>query len=168
VAATAPAPQGEAAAAAEAPPGPSAGPFSARALRLSVLIGTGSSSADTYLILGGGVGYYLVDGLELGLDYEAWIGGDPVMHRLSPGIKYVLHFVPTIKPYVGAFYRHTFVNDYDDLNYVGARAGLYYSPPRGRVYVGGGAVYERLLDCSDGGWVDCDTVYPELFVGISF
>ena len=133
-----------------------------------MLIGTGSSSADTYLILGGGVGYYLVDGLELGLDYEAWIGGDPVMHRLSPGIKYVLHFVPTIKPYVGAFYRHTFVNDYDDLNYVGARAGLYYSPPRGRVYVGGGAVYERLLDCSDGGWVDCDTVYPELFVGISF
>ena len=159
-------PQGEQTALPESGPGASAGPFSRRSIRASVLIGTGSSAADSYLILGAGLGYYVVDGLELGVDYEAWIGGDPVMHRLSPGVKYVLHMVPVIKPYVGAFYRHTFVNDIDDLNYVGGRVGLYYAPPRGRVYVGGGAVYERLLACSDSNWIDCDTVYPEIFVGI--
>jgi hypothetical protein len=152
----------------ERPSASSAGPFSAHSLRLSLLIGSGSSASDTYFILGGGVGYYLIDGLELGLDYEAWIGGEPVMHRLSPGVRYVLHFVPTIKPYVGAFYRHTFVNNYDDLNYFGARAGLYYAPPGGRVYLGGGAVYERLLNCTSSSFVDCDTVYPEIFVGIAF
>jgi hypothetical protein len=153
---------------ADQPSARSAGPFSAHSVRLSLLLGTGSTASDTYLIVGGGVGYYLVDGLELAVDYEAWIGGEPVMHRVSPGLRYVLHFVPTIKPYVGVFYRHTFVNNYDDLNYVGARAGLYYAPARSRIYFGGGAVYERLLDCSANALVDCDTVYPEIFIGIGF
>jgi hypothetical protein len=137
-------------------------------VRLSLLVGTGWTRGDNYLIIGAGAGYYLVDGLEAGLDYEAWIGGSPVFHRLSPGLRYVLHMVPTIKPFVGAFYRHTFVNDIEDLNSVGARAGLYFAPPRSRTQIGGGAVYERLLSCDDSSIVQCDTVYPEIFVGVAF
>ncbi len=151
----------------EPPPRRTAGPFARGSVRLSLLIGTGWTSLDEYLILGAGVGYYLVDGLELGLDYEAWLFGDPVLHRLSPGVRYVFHMVPVIKPYVGAFYRHTFVNDFNDFNYVGGRAGLFYAPERSGVYVGGGAVYEHLLNCKDRGFTDCDDVYPEIFIGIS-
>src|SRR5262245_44973147 len=51
----------------------SAGPFSKGSVRLTLLVGTGSSVNDTYLILGGGLGYFLVNGLEVGFDYEAWI-----------------------------------------------------------------------------------------------
>lgn len=132
-----------------------------------MLIGSGWTATDQYLILGAGAGYYLVDGLELGLDYEAWLFGSPVFNRLSPGVRYTFHMVPVIKPYVGAFYRHTFVNDYNDLNYLGARAGIFYAPKSGGVYVGGGAVYDHLLNCTASEFVDCDEVYPEIFVGIS-
>jgi len=144
------------------------GPFSRGSIRLSVLVGTGWTRTDDYLILGAGLGYFLVDGLEAGLDWEIWLGGTPTVNRLSPGLKYVLHMVPTIKPYVGAFYRHAFVNDFRDFNYVGGRLGLYIMPPRSRTIVGGGAVYERTLDCNDSDYVQCDTVYPEIFVGVAF
>ena len=144
-----------------------AGPFRKGAVRLTLLLGTGYTTDETYLIVGGGLGYFLVDGLGVGLDYEAWIFGSPVMHRVSPEVRYILHFVPTAKPYIGGFYRHTFVNDYDDLNYLGARAGLIIAPERSRVYFGAGAVYEHLLECNDNAFVDCDNVYPEVMVGVS-
>jgi hypothetical protein len=160
-------PEAEPAAAADEAPDRSAGPFSRGSIRLTLLLGTGSTVTETYFILGAGVGYFLLDGLEVGLDYEAWLFGTPVMNRLSPETRYVFHMVPVIKPYIGAFYRHTFVADYDDLDYVGGRAGAYYVPKSGRFYIGGGAVYERLLDCKSDSYVDCDTVYPEIAIGIS-
>jgi hypothetical protein len=153
----------------EAPADPrrSAGPFSQGGIRLSFLFGAGSTVADDYLILGAGAGYFILDGLEVGLDYELWFLATPVMHRLSPETRYVFHMVPVVKPYIGAFYRHTFVSDFDDYDHVGGRAGAYIAPsPRG-VYFGGGAVFEWLLDCESGLLVDCDDVYPEIFVGIS-
>jgi hypothetical protein len=148
--------------------GSDAGPFSKGSIRLTLLVGTGSTINEQYMILGGGVGYFLLNGLEVGLDYEAWFLGDPVMHRVSPETKYVFHMVPVIKPYVGVFYRHTFVTGgYDDFEHVGARGGLFILPRGGGLFVGGGAVYERLLDCEDNSLVDCDAVYPEIFVGVS-
>jgi hypothetical protein len=154
----------------EEPPSRSdAGPFSRGSVRLSVLLGTGSSVTDTYLILGAGIGYYILDGFEVGLDYEAWILAEPVLNRLSPETRYVFHMVPVLKPYVGVFYRHTFVGEgIEDLDHVGGRLGAYIMPRMSRTYVGGGAVYERLLDCDDGSFYDCDEVYPEISIGISF
>lgn len=142
--------------------------FSRGTLRLTLLVGSGSSITENYLIVGGGVGYFILNGLEVGLDYEAWIFGSPVMHRVSPETKYIFHFVPVIKPYIGAFYRRTFVTEgYDDYDHVGARGGIFYAPPRSRIYVGGGAVYEHLVDCTDSAFMDCDDVYPEIMIGIS-
>jgi hypothetical protein len=143
-------------------------PFMRNRVRVSALVGTGATNTDTYLILGAGVGYFVLDGFEIGLDYDAWIIGDPAMHRLGPETRYVFHFVEIIKPYVGAFSRHTFVTGYDDFDHIGARGGVYFVPRNGRFFVGGGAVYERLLDCSEGLIIDCDAVYPEVFVGASF
>jgi hypothetical protein len=151
----------------ERPQGPKAGAFGRGSIRLSLLIGSGFTRTDDYVIVGAGVGYYVIDGLELGLDYEIWFGGDPVFNRLSPGVKYVFYQVPVVKPYVGGFYRHTFVNGHEDYNFLGARGGIYIAPkPRG-VYFGGGAVYEHQLSCSNSAYIDCDNVYPEIFVGAS-
>jgi hypothetical protein len=142
-------------------------PFARRRVRLSLLVGTSSTNRGSYLILGGGIGYFLLNGFEVGIDYEDWLLGEPIVHRLSPETRYVFHFVPTLKPYVGVFYRHTFVNDVADLDHLGARTGVLYVPPTGQFYLGGGAAYERLLNCKPGVLVDCNAVYPELLVGIS-
>jgi hypothetical protein len=149
-------------------PDRSAGPFAKGSIRLTLLAGWGSTATSDYLILGGGLGYFLVNGLEVGVDYEAWIFDQPVMHRVSPETKYVFHMVPVIKPYVGVFYRHTFVTQgYDDFDQVGARGGIFFVPRGGRMFVGGGAIYERLLDCEETAILDCDEVYPEIFFGVS-
>jgi hypothetical protein len=154
----------------EAPPRQrSAGPFSRGSIRLSALVGTGFTSSDDYLILGAGLGYYVLDGLEVGVDYDIWFLADPVLNRISPGVRYVFHMVPAIKPYVGGFYRHTFVSGdgIPDFNYLGARLGIYYVPQSKGMYVGGGAVYEHMLDCNSKVW-ECDNWYPEIFIGVSF
>jgi hypothetical protein len=143
----------------------SRGPFAKGSVRITGLIGTGTAGSDQYLIAGIGAGYFIVKGLDLGLDYEAWLFGDPVFQRLSPGLRYIFD-LKAVKPYVGVFYRHTFVSDYDDFDQVGARAGVYIVP-KGPMFIGAGAVYERLLDCNDSSFVDCDEVYPELTVGVS-
>jgi hypothetical protein len=137
-------------------------------VRLSLLLGTGSTRTDRYFILGGGLGYFVLDGLELGLEYEAWLFGSPVMNRLSPETRYVFYMVPTIKPYVGFFYRHTFIKKYDDLDYLGGRLGLFVAPERSSAYIGAGAVYEHQLACKKTESIDCDDWYPEVSVGVSF
>jgi hypothetical protein len=134
-------------------------------LRLSLLLGTGSTHLDDYVILGAGIGYFVLPGLELGVDYEAWVVGDPLLNRIGPQARYVFVSVPTIKPYLGAFYSHTFTSGEDDLDSVGGRAGVYFVPSRSRVYLGAGGTYERFLGCGENAVVDCDTIYPEIAVG---
>lgn len=146
--------------------GNGAGPFGASRTRISLLIGSGWAAGDSYLILGVGIGYFLVGGLELAFDYEAWLFNDPTLHRISPNMRYVFD-LGALKPYVGPLYRHTFVADYDDFDQLGVRGGLIFVPQRG-AFVGAGAVYERLLDCDDSTPIDCDSVYPEITVGVAF
>ena len=143
-----------------------ASPFAAGRTRLTVLVGSGSTGSDTYLILGAGIGRFIAKGLEVGVDYEAWLFGDPVLQRLSPELRYVFAFVPKVQPYVGIFYRHTFVSDFDDLDSAGARGGLYFAP-RGPLSVGAGVVYEKQLSCNES-VMECDSVYPELTLAFTF
>jgi len=143
------------------------GPFSKGSVRLTLLLGTASTTNDNYFIIGGGVGYYLLDGLEVGLDYEAWLFAEPVMHRLSPEARYVLHMVPVVKPFAGVFYRRNFVNDYDDFNQIGTRLGAYFIPKSNRMFIGAAAVYTKTLDCTANAIFDCDEWYPEISVGVS-
>jgi hypothetical protein len=141
-------------------------PFAQSRVRASVVAGLSSSGDETYLILGGGAGYYLTDGLELGLDTDVWLIGDPTVWNVTPGLLYVFYMVPTVKPYLGTFYRHAFVFDSEDLDSIGGHAGLYFVT--GRVYLGVGAVYEHWLGCDDDSFTDCDAVYPELVLAFSF
>jgi hypothetical protein len=143
------------------------GPFAEGSIRISAILGVAQSQDYTAFILGAGVGYYLVDGLELGLEGEHWFGADPSISKVSPGARYVLWFVPVLKPYVGAFYRHIFVGDeFDDIDSLGGRVGAFWVSGGGS-YFGGGAVYETAVKgCPKGG--DCDEWYPEIVLSFSF
>jgi hypothetical protein len=137
-----------------------AGPFAQGSSRVSLILGGGNDG----WVIGGGYGYYLVDGLELGLEAEHWFGRDPTVTQLTPNLRYVLFFVPVLKPYAGGFYRHWFVSGQDDIDSLGARGGLFYVSGSGS-YLGGGVVYEKYVTGCD---KDCSQVYPEVSISLSF
>lgn len=144
--------------------------FSKDSTSVGVVVGSGSAFNDEYLILGVGAGYYLARGLEIGIDAQHWIGGDPSITKVSPKLTYVFTQLKTVKPYLGAFYRRTFYGDYkgisiDDENSYGYRAGAYLSTSN-NVHIGGGIVYEEYMDCNP--LLDCSMTYPEVLITVSF
>lgn len=144
--------------------------FSKNSTSVGVVLGSGSSFNNTYTILGVSAGYYVLRGLELGIDLQHWFSGEPSITKVSPQIRYVFTQTKVVKPYVGAFYRRTYFGDYrgtslDDQDSFGYRAGAYFST-NNRVYIGGGIVYEEYKDCSV--FVDCSVTYPEILFTVSF
>jgi hypothetical protein len=144
--------------------------FSKNSTSVAVVIGAGSAFNDNYTILGLGIGYYVVKGLELGIDLQRWISGEPTITKVSPQIRYVFTQPEIIKPYVGAFYRRNSYGDFngielDDQDSFGYRAGAFFST-NNRVYIGGGVVYEEFKDCSE--FTECSITYPEIIFTVSF
>jgi hypothetical protein len=135
--------------------------------RLSASAGWGSSFNEDYVVLGLGAGYYLMRGLEAGLDSEFWLGSDPTITKVSPQLRYVFDNAAAFKPYLGAFYRRTFFSGFDDLDSVGGRFGAYF-PLGTRAYTGLGGVYERYLDCENTVYQDCSQLYPEFTISAVF
>jgi hypothetical protein len=109
----------------------------------------------------------VIDGLNVGLFAETWSGADPHVYKLTPSVQYVLHQVPVVKPYIGAFYRRTYVENLPDINSAGGRAGAYLQAGRS-AYVGAGVVYESYLDCSKTVYRECTSTYPEVSFTIAF
>jgi hypothetical protein len=142
--------------------------FSKGRRRVSGTVGVGSNFGQTYGMLGIGVGYFISNGLQAGLDFEGWFFNEPTTYKLSPRIDYVGWRSPRIKPYAGAFWRKSWISgDYDDLNSLGGRAGAFYKG-MGAGMAGAGVVYERYTDCNDQIYHSCDVYYPEFFVAMSF
>jgi hypothetical protein len=141
-------------------------PFDRGRVRVAGSLGWAQGSTTDWLVLGAGAGYYLLDGLEVHGDATFWLVGSPFVMTLTPGVRYVFHMLPQIKPYVGAFYRHYFVDAAGyDSDSVGGRAGIYFVVNR-NVYVGGGLVVEQFFNNH---FFSSDTqVYPELTVGFAF
>ncbi len=142
-------------------------PFADGSMRLSVLVGNGYAFDESYFVIGVGFGYYFMRGLELGLDAESWLSGTPGITKISPAVRYVLPTSGPITPYIGAFYRRTIIDNYDDLNSVGGRAGIYFVSGQGS-YFGAGAVYEKYLSCDDAVYHSCSDTYPEIIFAIAF
>jgi len=142
-------------------------PFEKGSLRASVVFGSGEAFENEYTIMGLGAGYYLKDRVELGLDGEAWLGGDPDIYKLSPQAKYVLSTQSRFRPYVGAFYTHAFVHNEDDLDSVGCRGGVYVVQDD-RWFVGVGAVYETVLECNEKVHDSCEDIYSEISISFTF
>jgi len=143
-------------------------PFDQGHFTVSVMAGSQSSFNQRYIAVGAGGGYFVVNGLEVEAAAEHWFGDGPSVSMVSPGIRYVVQpLVPVspVVPYVGGFYRHWFVSGagLEDVDTVGARAGIEYI--NGRVIVGLGAGFEHTIStCTQ----DCNQVYPEFSLGFTF
>jgi hypothetical protein len=144
-----------------------AGVFSKGRTNLVITAGSGYAFNETYFVLGLGVGYYVIDGLGVGLSLESWSGSDPKLYKVTPSVQYVFHQIPKVNPYIGAFYRRTYIEGRSDINSVGGRAGLYLAAGR-NAYVGLGAVYESYTDCNKTVYSSCSDTYPEVSFVISF
>jgi hypothetical protein len=142
-------------------------PFADGSMRLSVLVGNGYAFDESYLIVGVGFGYFVAKGFELGLDVETWSGSTPHITKVSPEIRYVVPTDTSVRPYVGAFYRRTMIENYDDLDSAGGRAGIYFLAGRGS-YFGAGAVYENYLSCNETIYKSCSDTYSEIIFAIAF
>ena len=138
-----------------------AGPFRQGSARL----GAGLGSAHPYIVFGLGLGYYVADGVELGLAGDIWFGDSPKIYQVIPQARYVFYQLPMLSPYLGALYREVIIEgETEGWRSVGARAGVIYWG-NGRLLIGGGWVVERLLDCEGS---HCERQAPELQLQVSF
>ena len=144
-----------------------ADPFSKGGVRTSIIGGWGHTLNEDYFILGAGVGYYVMDGVEIGLEVETWLDGDPDIYKISPEVRYVLRSVPSLNPYAGAFYRHTIIESLDDLDSTGFRAGVFHKTGSDS-YLGLGLVHEIFLDCDKAAYASCAETYPEIVLWLGF
>ena len=149
---------------------PDPGPFARGKTRVSLGGGTSGQFGQRYITIGLGLGYYAAHGLEVGLDGQAFFGAEPSIFTLSPQLRYVFWQVDPIKPYIGGFFRHQFFGDVDgqaikDVDSLGGRAGLFFVS--GRTYVGLGAAYEKILNCDQQVFEECDEIYPEIALALS-
>jgi hypothetical protein len=142
-------------------------PFADGSMRASVLVGNGYAFDESYLIVGVGIGYFFAKGLELGLDLESWSSGNPGITKISPALRYVVPTNGAIRPYIGAFYRWTQIENYDDLTSTGGRAGIYFMSGQGS-YFGAGMVYEKYLSCDEKVYRSCSDTYPEIIFAFAF
>jgi hypothetical protein len=141
-----------------------AGVFSKGNKHIGVIGGLGHTLNQDYLILGGDFGYFVVDGLEVSLAGEGWLLQTPSIWKVTPQIRYTVFQMQSMHPYVGAFYRHTFIGDpFDDFDSWGGKAGVSYK--RGRNMISLGLVHEKYMDCEGD---NCSNTYPEMAFWIAF
>ena len=144
-----------------------AGVFSRGRVHFAVFGGNGYAFNDTYLILGLGASYYLIDGLNIGINAESWSGGTPTITKITPSVQYVFYQIPRVSPYIGAFYRRSYIEGQSDLNSAGGRAGVYVATGS-NAFVGIGGVYESYLDCNKAVYSSCSDSYPEISFTFAF
>lgn len=144
-----------------------AGVFGQGRTHFAVIGGSGYAFDESYFVLGVGVSYYVLDGLNVGLYGESWSGGDPGISKLTPSVQYVFYQIPRVSPYIGAYYRRTYIEDLPDLDSAGGRAGVYVAAG-GNAYIGAGAVYESYIDCDKTLYTDCSDTYPEISFTVAF
>jgi hypothetical protein len=123
-----------------------AGLFAKGQKQFSVLGGTAYAFDESYFVIGAGASYFVMDGLNLGLQLETWTGGEPGIFKITPSINYVFYQAPRITPYLGVFYRYTDVENRSSIESMGSRFGVYIAMGS-KAHIGLGGVYESYLDC---------------------
>ena len=141
--------------------------FSKGRIHVGATVSTGYAFDESYFVLGLGASYYLLDGLSVGLFVESWSGSEPGMIKYTGSTQYVFYRMQVVKPYVGAFYRRTDIENLRDLDSAGARGGIYVQAAQ-NAYIGLGAVYEKYLDCDKGIYRTCDSTYAEVTFTLAF
>lgn len=141
--------------------------FSSGTARVSVSAGSTAAYNDSYFQIGIGLGYYVMDGLEIGLDARSWYGGELSIQEIAPSTTYVFNNFDSFKPYVGMLYRTTFIKGQDNLSAIGGRAGVFLQSSTNFV-MRAGIVAIRYQDCDRRPYLDCTETYPEVSAGFYF
>lgn len=141
--------------------------FTSGQTRVSVSAGNTRAYNDNYFQIGLGAGYYVLDGLEIGLDASSWLGGETRIHEVMPSATYVFSGLEKFAPYAGAFYRHTSIENRDSVGAYGARGGvLLQQTPN--LHVRAGVAVIRYRNCEQTMGADCTDYFPELSAGFYF
>lgn len=141
--------------------------FNQGSARLSIHIGSATAFDHNYSIVGIGGGYFVANGIEVGLDAESWFGASPGITQVSPQIRIVLNTASPINPYAGVFYRRTLIENHQDNDTVGGRAGVFYTTGRNACF-GAGVVYASHLRCDRTVYSSCSETYPEISFTVLF
>lgn len=152
------------ASAALAPPA-LADPFQQGKMRGGVGLGASGGVGNVTVAASAGLGYFIVDNVELGLDGTAWLLSDPFMAQFGPQVRYVMSTQGQWKPYAGVFGRRWFFSGVrDDVDTVGFRIGAF-RVGGGGPFMNVGLAHERTVSaCTQ----DCSDTYPEVGVSMSF
>lgn len=141
------------------------GIFSIGSKNIGVTVGSDNSFGNNYTVFGANVNYFILDNLSIGASYQTFFGGTPDIDQVTVPVTYHIPLEnTTYRPYLGAFYNHTFIDDpYNDYNIYGGRAGvsLQTSP---NSFMSFGWVQEF----SNNGEETDNRGYPELTGGFSF
>jgi hypothetical protein len=141
-------------------------PFDRGRFGLSLGGGTTSAFGHPYYAIGGGLGYYVLDGVEIAASGLVQFGSSPNIEKVSPSLRYVAQPLvgkSPIIPYVGTFYTHWFVGGgFGDVDTIGGRVGgLYVS---GQIILGLGLAYERIESACT---MNCDAFYPDFTIAFA-
>ncbi len=101
-------------------------PFSQGKKQIGFNLGSSSNFNENYTVAGVDVKYFILDNLSIGTDYKGFLGASPSIQQVTVPVTY---HVPlehtTYKPYLGAFFNHTFLDKpYKDYNIYGGRLGF--------------------------------------------
>ena len=117
--------------------------------------------------LGVSAGYFVTEGLELGLGTTYIRTDDLSLVQVTGSSTYVFLPAESLNPYTGGFARHWFVVDGDaeSQSSAGVRVGFYNRSGRNLLF-GLGAVHEVILDCPAND--ECASIYPEFSLSLIF
>jgi hypothetical protein len=146
------------------PPPPT--PFDRGKVGLGFSAGAQTLFNDQYIYVGGGMTYFVLDGVELGVSGLHEFGSGPSISQLSPSLRYIAQPLVgswPVVPYVGTFYTHWFIgDDIPDEDAVGARVGVIFVS--GHLLLGVGVAAQKIVSTCT---TDCTIVYPDFSVSMS-
>lgn len=140
-------------------------PFSQGNKHVSFSLGSSNNFNKNYMVAGVNVNYFILDNLSLGSNYKGYFGASPSIHQITVPVTYHIPLEnTTYKPYLGAFFNHTFLDrEFNDYNIYGGRAGF--------------SIQTSINSFISLGWVQefgnsGDNIknqgYPEISAGLSF
>lgn len=144
-----------------------ADPYQQGNIRNWLSLGKSGAFDNEYFLLGFGVGFFVIDYLELGVEGQYWLGETPAIQKIGLQSQYILPVNFPLKPYAGIFYRNTTVSGKKDMHSNGFRAGLYYNPGPSFI-LGLGVVHENYLTGDKSEHDEYDRTYPEFVISGTF
>ena len=127
-------------------------------------VGSSSGYGNTYTVVSATLNYFVQDNISAGIGYQGWFGDSPKINELSIPVTYYHPYDEKYHPYIGATYRHTFIDEpYEDYDVYAGRVGIAAIMGE-NAYVSAGWVQEHR---THGGESE-DKGYPEVSMGFVF